>query len=320
MIGDPPPHVRTDEAYWQSLLSDAEAHMADRPAGERRTAGRHDQVDLAWQAAQRASDTAEVIQVHSVGCNRGGLLIEWNGLRGFMPASHISGLAGHLDDDDRRGQLAQHVGDCFRARVIEIDRGQGRFVVSERLACGDHVRRDAVLAQLAEGQVRSGTITNVCDFGAFVDLGGVEGLLHISEISWGRVNQPSEFLRVGQAVNVLLLSVDCGQGRVALSIKRLEPDPWQTVAERYHVGDVVAGVVTGVVGFGAFARLPDGLEGLIHVSELAEGNFLHPRNVVQEGQPVRVRVINIDGPHRRLGLSLRQVNGQAPEISAQELA
>jgi len=188
-----------------------------------------------------------------------------------------------------------------------------RFVVSERLACTQQDRRAALLAELESGQVRSGVITSVCSFGAFVDLGGVEGLLHISEISWGRVNHPGDCLKAGQSVRALLMSVDRENERVALSVKRLYPDPWMTVSERYSVGQVVQCVVTSVVAFGAFARLEDGLEGLIHVSELAEGNFMHPRNVVCEGQTVRVRVLNVDAAHRRLGLSLRRVDGDLVE-------
>jgi len=317
MFGDVPPFLDLDEAYWQSLMNDAEAQTSERPPGERRAAAsmRPDDVDALWLAAQRAFESATQITVSAAGCNRGGLLIEWNGLRGFLPSSHICGLTPHQDEDTRRTELMQRVGRAYDVRVIEIERGQGRFVVSERLACAEPSRRDAMWDDLAHDQVRDGTVTNVCDFGVFVDLGGIEGLLHISEISWGRVNHPSDRLTLGQRVEVLILSVDRAQRRVALSMKRLSPDPWLTVGERYRVGEIVEGMVTSVVAFGAFARLADGLEGLIHVSELAEGNFLHPRNVVCEGQTVHVRVLNIDGAHRRLGLSLRQVNGAEVKTS-----
>ncbi|HEY4689941.1 MAG TPA: S1 RNA-binding domain-containing protein [Anaerolineae bacterium] len=319
----PPNDFSLDDGYWQSLLNDVEAQAPDKPcAGEHRaaTAPRRETTEAQWQTAQRALDNAEAIQVQAVGCNRGGLLIDWTGLRGFLPASHLYGLAPHLSEEARRAELSRRVGGEFTVRVIELDREQSRFVVSERLACTEQTRRNALLADLAEGQVRTGTVTNVCDFGAFVDLGGLEGLLHISEISWGRVNHPGDVLKVGQVVQVLIMSVDAVQYRIALSIKRLAPDPWLTVSERYQVGEIVSGVVTSIVAFGVFTRLEDGLEGLIHVSELAEGNFLHPRNVVCEGQLVCVRVLHVDGAHRRLGLSLRQVDGNAlpsqiPEVS-----
>lgn len=311
MASQPAPDWSLDDAYWQSLLNDVESLAPDpaRNGHQPAAAPRPDGSDALWQAAQRASDDDQVIRVHSTGCNRGGLLIEWNGLRGFMPASHVRGLAASLDEASRRGELAQRVGQSLNAKVIEIDRGQGRFVVSERLAGAEHSRREALLAELAAGQVRAGTLTNVCSFGAFVDLGGLEGLLHISEISWGRVTHPGDVLKVGQAVRVLVMSVDRAHNRVALSMKRLSPDPWLTVEERYAVGQIVSGVVTGVVAFGAFIRLEDGLEGLIHVSQLAEGDFMHPRNVVCEGDAVRARVLSIDGAHRRLSLSLRQLPG-----------
>jgi small subunit ribosomal protein S1 len=146
-------------------------------------------------------------------------------------------------------------------------------------------------------------------FGAFVDLGGVEGLVHISEISWQRVGHPSEVLELGQSLQVFVIDVDPDQGRIGLSLKRLQPDPWLDVEERYQVGEVVEGTITNVVSFGAFARLEEGLEGLIHVSELAEGEFFHPNNIVREGDQVRVCVLNVDGKRRRLGLSLRRVPG-----------
>ena len=164
------------------------------------------------------------------------------------------------------------------------------------------------MTDIQPGQTRCGIVTTVCDFGAFVDLGGIEGLAHISEISWGRINHPGDVLCSGQAVEVYVMHVDCAQKRVALSVKRLKPDPWLTVSEHYQIDRIVDGVVTTVVDFGAFVRLEEGVEGLIHVSELAEGNFLHPRNVVQEGDAVKVKVLNIEAAHRRLGLSLRQVN------------
>ena len=158
---------------------------------------------------------------------------------------------------------------------------------------------------LDSGSVVHGSITNLCDFGAFVDLGGLEGLIHISELSWGRVGHPTDMLQRGQEIDAYVLSVDRENARIALSLKRLFPDPWKTVGERYSIGQMVSGTITNVVDFGAFACIEEGLEGLIHVSELAEGHFLHPRNVVAEGQLVQARILSIDSEARRLGLSLR---------------
>jgi small subunit ribosomal protein S1 len=183
-----------------------------------------------------------------------------------------------------------------------------RLILSERAAQVEPGERAELLARLKRGSIIHGLVTNLCDFGAFIDLGGVEGLIHISELSWGRVGHPADLLSRGQDVEVYVLDVSPQAGRVALSLKRLHPDPWESVHMRYRVGEIVEGLVTNVVDFGAFARIEEGLEGLIHVSELAEGHFLHPRNVISEGQTIRARILSIDGRSRRLGLSLRAMN------------
>jgi len=165
-----------------------------------------------------------------------------------------------------------------------------------------------------------GRVRSLCDFGAFIDLGGIDGLVHISELSWQRIEHPRDVLRIGQEVELLVLNVDKEQRKVGLSLKRLEPDPWSTVEERYQVGALIQGTITNVVDFGAFVRIERGLEGLIHISELAEGNFLHPRNVVREGQTVTVRVLSVDGRNRRLALSLRRAcTSEAVSIPAGEV-
>jgi len=194
----------------------------------------------------------------------------------------------------------------LRLKIIELDSKQRRFVLSERATCLDESQRRELLNELCPGDICQGHVTNLCSFGVFVDLGGLEGLVHISELSWGRVDRPGDVLELGQSVEVYVLDVDRGRGRVGLSIKRLQPDPWQLAEERYQVDQVIEGVVTHVVDFGAFVRVEEGLEGLIHVSELAEGNFLHPRNVVQEGDVVTARILSLDSQQRRMGLSLRR--------------
>ena len=321
-----------DESYWQALLAEGEvAHtvppqvMQEWQAVATTTRDletpRHDEPpkvpsDETWQMAQAALQSGGVCNAQVVGYNRGGLLIEWQELRGFVPASHVVGLSPFMDDEARKAEFARRVGWSLCVKVIEVDRAQGRLVVSERATSSEESRREALWEDLCEGAVRRGYVTNVCAFGAFVDLGGLEGLIHISEISWGRVNHPSDVLRTGDVVEVYVISVDRDAKRVALSLKRLRPDPWATVAERYRVGQLVQGTVTNVVNFGAFVRVEEGLEGLIHVSELAEGQFLHPRNVVNEGDAVVARVLSIDGPQRRLALSLRQVAEERPGVTA----
>ena len=238
-----------------------------------------------WTAAQRACDADEVLTVTVTGFNRGGLLIDWQGLHGFVPSSHLIGMPAVTGEDQRKMEFGRRVGQQVHGKIIELDRARGRFVLSERLAYNDRTRLEMLLTDMQPGQKRCGVVTTVCDFGVFVDLGGLEGLAHISEISWGRINHPSDMLRSGQNVDVYVMNVDRAQRRVALSVKRLQPDPWATVAERYQIDQIVHGSVTTVVDFGAFVRLEEGVEGLIHISELAEGNFLHPRNVVREGRP-----------------------------------
>ncbi len=251
-------------------------------------------------------ENATVLELPICGCNRGGLLVEWNGRQGFIPVSHVVGLPAVMDDAQREAELQARVGRVLRLRVIEVDPERSRLVLSERATRSDEHLRRTLLDSLTIGEIRRGRVTNLCSFGAFVDLGGLEGLVHISEISWSRVDHPSDVLRAGQEVEVYVLNVDQGRGRVGLSIKRAQPDPWQHVEERYAVGQVVEGVITNVVDFGAFAQVDNGLEGLIHISEMAGGDSLHPRDLVQEGQVVHLRVIAVDARHRRLGLSMRQ--------------
>jgi small subunit ribosomal protein S1 len=302
-----------EEAYWLALIQDEEAsEAAPAPNGRSRppigeAGGAARPIDVLWSSAQRACDADEPLTVEVTGFNRGGLLVDWQGLHGFVPSSHLIGMPAVNDEDQRKVEFGKRVGLHVHGKIIELDRARGRFVLSERLAYNDRTRLEMLMTEMQPGQKRCGVVTTVCDFGVFIDLGGLEGLAHISEISWGRINHPGDVLRSGQNVDVYVMNVDRAQRRVALSVKRLQPDPWATVAARYEIGQIVEGLVTTVVDFGAFVRLEEGVEGLIHISELAEGNFLHPRNVVSESEMVQVKVLNVDVAHRRLGLSLRQV-------------
>ena len=201
----------------------------------------------------------------------------------------------------RRDALINRVGDFISLRVIELDKEKNRLILSERAAQVEAGTRDQIFSRLNHGDIIIGKVTNLCHFGAFVDLGGVEGLVHISELSWGRVGHPADMLERNEHVEVYVLDVDPENARIALSIKRLHPDPWATVQERYRIGEIIEGTITNVVDFGAFACVEEGLEGLIHFSELAEGHFLHPRNVVQEGDTVRARILSIDGKSTSIG-------------------
>lgn len=319
-----PPAI--DEAYWSALLREGEMLPAEEmnrtgddwyaglAATEREAASFPEERDYPsssdWQEIREimASDTS--LELPVIGNNRGGLLVQWKSLRGFVPASQLVDFPATTNEALRRQELAAYTGRHLVLRVIELDEAQNRLIFSERAAQVRPGTRAAVLDNLKPGDKCTGIVTNVCDFGVFVDLGGVEGLIHISELSWGRVGHPGDVVRRGQQVTVYVMDVNKELGRVALSIKRLQPDPWETVHERYHVGQIVRGVITNVVDFGAFACIEEGLEGLIHISELAEGHFLHPRNVVSESQVVQARILNIDGPSRRLGLSLRDLSAK----------
>ncbi len=305
-----------DESWWAAVLKEDEAeHHAPRPrhggynGEENGPLGTPE--DWAW--ARQLYETDDTVELTVIGFNRGGLLVEARNLRGFVPVSHLVGLDPAASEAERSAQMAALVGSRMLLKVIEYDPERGRIVFSQRAALAGPGTRAELLNRLQAGDQLKGPVTNVTRFGVFVDLGGVEGLVHVSELSWSRVRHPSDVTCCGQALEVIVLSVDRDLGRVALSVKKLLPDPWATVEDRFHVGQIIEGVVTNVVKFGAFVCVGEGLEGLIHVSELGDGSFLHPRSVVREGESVRARIIHIDGPSRRLGLSLREV----PQHAAQ---
>lgn len=260
-----------------------------------------------WEEAEACLCDGVVLTLPVVGHNRGGLLVDWNGRQGFIPASQLADFPAHLEGEDRRNELASHMGQSLDLKIIELDQERYRLVFSEKATAlrEDHIEQ--LLNEICVGDIRQGRVTNLCSFGAFVDLGGMEGLIHISELSWGRVAHPSDVLHRGQEIEVYVLNVDREQRRIGLSLKRLQPDPWTSVEDRYIEGQLVQGMVTNVVSFGAFVRIEEGLEGLIHVSELGEGDFMQPRSVVTEGDSVTVCIVNIDSANHRLGLSLRRV-------------
>ena len=314
----PPPPPPPDDHYWAALLREGEYSDTTLPENNldiatasemhhllRPNEAQGEELQSDWLEMQRIMDSDEVVELLVTGFNRGGLLVEWRSLRGFVPASQLLEFPSIPNQFARRNALVSRVGQTLELRVIELSPEQNRLILSERAATAQPGERADILVRLRPGDTVCGFITNLCDFGAFVDLGGLEGLIHISELSWGRVGHPADMLQRGQEVTAYVLDVNRDAGRIALSVKRLHPDPWETVSKRYQIGETVEGVITNVVDFGAFARIEEGLEGLIHVSELAEGHFLHPRNVVSEGQPVRARILSIDGHNRRLGLSLR---------------
>jgi small subunit ribosomal protein S1 len=266
--------------------------------------------EKSWRRLQQQFETGDVLQAKVINYNKGGVLVNLDGVRGFVPASQVTGIS-RGPDAQKQSDMAKMVGSALTLKIIEINRSRNRLILSERQAVQEvrEARKDDILSTLKEGDVREGTVTSITDFGAFVDIGGADGLVHLSELSWSRVKHPAEILKVGDKVKVYVLNIDNDRKRIALSIKRTQEEPWQTISGRYELGQLVDATITQLASFGAFARLEDGVEGLIHVSEMGDGRIQHPRELVKEGDTVPVRIIRIDPARKRIGLSMRRVEG-----------
>jgi small subunit ribosomal protein S1 len=317
-IGNPPPPM--EESWWEAVLAEEGSHSNAtgsrnaRPAnhtpnmhssnGEDFQDGESEAATLDWQKALELYEQDQVVRMQVTGCNRGGLLVSGEQLQGFVPISHL--IETPCPTVDVEQWLSNYVEQNLDLKVIECDRERGRVVFSERAAQSSPGSRNLLLRNLHPGTCVVGIVTNITDFGIFVDLGGVEGLVHVSEISWGRVQHPAEVVELGQKVDVFVIQVDPKRARVALSLKRLHPNPWETAESRYFPGQVTDAMITSIVPFGAFARLEEGLDGLIHVSEI-QANDSERRLVdcLQEGQRVTVRILHVDAAKQRLGLSLK---------------
>lgn len=267
-----------------------------------------------WQTVEALMMSGESYEGKIVGYNKGGLIVPIGSLRGFVPASQIS-ILRRVDSSGETPEQrwAKMVGDPIRVRVVEVDRERHRLILSERSALQEtrETLKERLLDELKENSVRSGRVTSLADFGAFVNIEGADGLVHLSEISWERIKHPNEVLKVGQEVQVKVISVDRERKRIGLSIRQLLPDPWMKKVEGLKEGQLVEGKITHLTKFGAFARLGEDLEGLIHISELSEQRINHPKEVLKEGDVVTLRVIKIDPERRRIGLSLRKVDSPA---------
>jgi small subunit ribosomal protein S1 len=262
-----------------------------------------------WIDAERLHDTGEIWEGKIAGYNRGGLIVHYGKIRGFIPASHLTGVSRRMDPTTLQARLTEMVGQDMPLKVIEVDRQNRRLIFSERTARREwrSQQREKLLDELKEGDHVRGMVSNVCDFGVFVDVGGTDGLVHISELSWRRTGHPSELLKVGDEVEAYVLRVDKERKRIGLSLRLMEPDPWERAEEKYQIGQVVYGTITKIIAFGAFAALDDGIEGLIHISELGEVAPKHPEEVVSVGLALPLAVVKIDSKRRRMGLSFRHV-------------
>ncbi|MBI1259487.1 MAG: S1 RNA-binding domain-containing protein [Chloroflexi bacterium] len=265
-----------------------------------------------WKKAEELLANDEVWDGEVSDANRGGLIVQFGNLRGFVPASHVLDLPRGLNEDERKMRMQRLVGQPISLKVIEVNRKRRRLVFSQRDAQRDSrdARKEVLLDQLHEGEVRKGVVSGLRDFGAFVDLGGADGLIHISELAWHRVNHPKEVLKVGDEVQVYILRLDAEGKRIGLSLKRLQENPWSVVDELYHIGQLVEGVVSRVAQFGAFVSLDPGIEALLHTSQIAEPPPEDPSLVVHEGQHLLMRVISIESDKQRLGLSLKEVSDE----------
>jgi small subunit ribosomal protein S1 len=267
-----------------------------------------------WQIVEHMVAKKDSYHSSVIGYNKGGLIVPVGGLRGFVPASQISftrraGVSGDTPEQRWSRMIGQEIDVC----VIEVDRERRRLILSERQASSEtrDSLKERVIDELKEGQVYTGRITSLAEFGVFVNVNGADGLVHLSEISWDRIQHPSEVLKVGQEVKVKVISIDREKKRIGLSIRQLLSDPWDQKAAQFQVGQLIEGTVTRLTKFGAFARLTDDIEGLIHISEISEKRIEHPKEILKEGDSYTLRIIKIDNDNHRIGLSLRRVDSMA---------
>ena len=295
--------------------------------------------ETGWHDLEKSLKANETVEGLIVGFNRGGAIVEVQKIQGFVPMSQLvsvsrevfrsmqteepqkaPGVTGENGETDALADeapeqpstppvdyAAQEIGKELQLKILEINRGRNRAIFSERQAVQEwrDEQKARLVEELQEGETRSGKVTGISSFGAFVDLGGADGLIHISEMSWGAVNSPEDVVQVGQDIDVFVLRVDTENRKIALSLRRLEPEPWETINDRYAVGDLVDATITKLTNFGAFARVEGNIEGLIHISELASRMIQHPKEVVGEGDEVKLKILRIEPERRRLGLSLK---------------
>jgi len=300
--------------------------------------------EMVWRILEKALESGEVVIGKILGFNRGGSIVEVEGIQGFVPMSQLMSVsrdafrefqqptpkpAAEESAEEATEEGAEegaepteappeepaenpHIGKDLELKVLEVNRGRNRAILSERQAIQElrEVRKTKLIQELSEGERRRGKVTGISSFGAFVDIGGADGLVHISELSWTPVSSPQEVVKVGDEVDVYVLRVDAVNKKIALSLKRLQPEPWETINEQFNVGDVVDATVTKLTDFGAFARVKGSVEGLIHISELTSRMIQHPREVVREGDEVRLKILRIEPERRRIGLSLVQAEGE----------
>lgn len=302
-----------DEGWWESVLADEKkystAHMRvvppildepekPNPASDSRS------LTVDWDSVRQFYKNDRILEMKVTGHNRGGLLVEGDGLAGFVPLSHLIEMAGREKEETRETDLERYLGQALKVKVIECVPEDERIIFSERAALAEPGKRAELFHTLAPGMSVKGKVTNITDFGVFIDLGGVEGLIHISELSWGRVTHPGRLVQVAEEIDVQVLDISAERCRVALSRKRLLPNPWENAREAFPEGSIISATVTNVLSYGAFASLDIGVEGLIHATEMPLAAGQSPRELLSVGQRLDLRVLHVDPGHQRLGFSM----------------
>jgi len=264
-----------------------------------------------WETLQKRFESGEIFEAQVTGHNRGGLLVNVDGVNAFVPLSQVESV--RRDDPDAANQLAGLVGQVIKLKVVELNRKRNRVILSERAAMAEirKEQKDRVLEELQEGQIRTGRVSSITDFGVFIDLGGADGLAHMTELTWERGKKAKDLFQVGDEVQAYILKVDRENKKISLSLKRAQPERWDTTVDRFVIGQILIGRVTKLMPFGAFVRLEGPVEGLIHISELSNRRIQHPKEVVKEGDVVPVKLVRIEKDRHRLGLSLRQARSDA---------
>lgn len=273
-----------------------------------------------WRILEKAMEASETVKGRIIGSNRGGAVVESEGVQGFIPLSQLVGSARDLYVPGGEQPKEGFVGMQVEFKIIELNRRRNRAIFSERAAmqAWKQIQKLKLVQELQEGETRRGRVAGISNFGAFVDLGGADGLIHISELSWQPVKSPDEVVKAGQEIDVYVLKVDRENLKIALSLRRLQPEPWDEIQKKYQVGQIVKGTITKLANFGAFARLEGGIEGLVHISELSNQQIKHPKEVVQEGTELELKIIRIEPERRRLGLSVKALlpGAETPEAEA----
>ena len=268
-----------------------------------------------WDNASALLDTTETVDCKVFSYNKGGLLVQFGGIEGFVPTSHLEKMAPGQNTDEWYEFMESWVGETLTLRVIEVNQKRRRLIFSQKNAGGhDHSsRKELLLKELSIGDIVQGTITGIRDFGVFVNIGGADGLIHVSELAWHRVPHPNDIVSVGDQLDVYVLELDHEQQRIALSLRRTKPDPWELVEDTYQINDMVEGIVSNVVDFGAFVVLDDGIEGLLHVTEMGDGTLTEPHSYLQRGDTVTMRVVSIEKDRKRIGFTQKNPDANNPQ-------